>query len=95
MFCILRLTVYLCSSAVGLLKTVRLLERYIDTSESELVFDHVLVGPACDKVVDVGIAVSWDTRSMNIVLGMPFSYMVMVCDWTLITRKGPIVQFDN
>lgn len=32
---------------------------------------------------------------MNTVFGIPSSSMVIVCNWTLLTRKGPSVQPNN
>lgn len=45
--------------------------------------------------MDVGIAGACDTRSMDTILGITSSFMMTVCAWTTITRKGPRERPNN
>lgn len=55
----------------------------------------VCVLQRCDEVAYIGLAGAWDKRSMDTILGIPFSSIVKICNGTLITRKGPCVRLNN
>lgn len=62
---------------------------YGDDGTSETEFScGMLVWRVCDNGADLGIARALDTQLMDSVMETLFSFMVAVCDWTLIARKN-------
>lgn len=88
-------TVYSCLPVAQFF--VRFYPRYWDVGiiEAEFGCGRMRVWCECNKVVNVGIAGAWQTRSWDVVLLILSLPVVMVSAWTRITQKVPSVGPNN
>lgn len=76
----------------GSIEIVLTLDKGFSASKLGIASGCVRVRCGCDNVIFVRIAGGWDIHLMDTILGISVSSLVMVCNWTLIRRKGPTVQ---
>lgn len=87
----MRWTVHSRSSAPGIFERLCQLDHGINTSEAKCACCLVHIWHKCGRGVDASIVGSWDTQSIDTVLGILSSSLLTMRDWTLIRRKIPRV----